>query len=123
MLLGDFNARVGLRLSEELTEDEWSDVRGPWGNGECNEAGQELLSFLSMNNATICNTWFKTQYKQSWQHPLTKEWHSIDFIIVHQRHRRDCQDCRVVWAADCGSDHHIHSFIHQYLFREDYPLA
>ena len=32
--------------------------RGPHGYGELNEAGRELLSFLSINEATVCNTWF-----------------------------------------------------------------
>ena len=70
MLLGDFNARVGTRsgVSDADSADEWADVRGPCGFGECNEAGKELLSFLSLNNATVCNTWFakKPVYKQSW---------------------------------------------------------
>lgn len=106
VLLGDFNARVGSRTQ---TMDEWRDVRGPAGFGECNDAGKDLLFFCSMNNATICNTWFekKAMHKQSWQHPRTKRWHAIDFIVVHQRDRRLCQDCRVITSAYCGSDHRM----------------
>ena len=106
VILGDFNARVG---SRDQQEDLWDGVRGPHGFGVCNDAGKELLSFLSMNNGTIANTWFckKPVFKQSWQHPCTKKWHSIDFIVVHQRDRRLCQDCRVVCSADCGSDHRL----------------
>lgn len=106
VLLGDFNARVGTRFDDA---DEWTGVRGPRGFGECNDAGKELLAFLSLNNATICNTWFskKPVFKQSWQHPNTKEWHAIDFIITHQRDRRFCKDCQVVCTADCGSDHRL----------------
>lgn len=105
ILLGDFNARVGSRDGD----DEFSSVRGPHGFGECNESGRELLNFLSLNEATICNTWFQKRpmYKQSWQHPMTKKWHAIDFIIVHQRDRQLCTDCRVVCNADCGSDHRM----------------
>jgi len=29
-----------------------------FGYGEPNEAGEELLSFLATNEATVCNTWF-----------------------------------------------------------------
>ena len=36
----------------------WYD-RGPHGLGVMNETGRELLSFLSINGATVCNTWFK----------------------------------------------------------------
>ncbi len=51
VILGDFNARVGSRGS--------NDVRGPHGTGESNEAGRELLTFLSIDEATECNTWFQ----------------------------------------------------------------
>ena len=54
VVLGDFNARVGSR-----GEDEWWYERGPNGIGELNEAGRELLSFLSTNEVTVCNTWFE----------------------------------------------------------------
>ena len=41
VLLGDFNAHVGSRVS---SESEWWYVRGPHGYGSLNEPGQELLS-------------------------------------------------------------------------------
>ena len=49
--------------------------RGPHGYGELNDTGRELLAFVSVNTATICNTWFKKQdiYKQTWQHPKSKQ--------------------------------------------------
>ena len=49
IIVGDFNARVG---SMERDEDEWSGVRGPHGFGSVNDAGKELLSFLSLHQAT-----------------------------------------------------------------------
>ena len=52
ILLGDFNACVGSRTAD----DRWWYERGLHGYGKLNEAGQELLSFLSTNEATICNT-------------------------------------------------------------------
>ena len=55
MLMGDFNARVG---SRECVGDLWDGVRGPHGYGVVNDAGKELLSFLSAHQATICNTWY-----------------------------------------------------------------
>ena len=68
VLLGDFNARVGTRQS---TDDQSRSVRGPHGLSELNDAGKELLSFLSMNEVTICNMWFKKPdiRKYTWQHP------------------------------------------------------
>ena len=67
-MLGDFNARVGSRA---VQDGEWWYERGPHGYGELNEAGMELLSFLSTNEATVCNTWFQKKeiHKQTWQHP------------------------------------------------------
>ena len=78
VILGDFNARVGSRDGDE--GDVWTGVRGPHGLGAVNDAGRELLSFLSSHQATICNTWFekKTIHKQTWQHPKSKQWSSID---------------------------------------------
>ena len=81
VLLGDFNARAGSRMKDD---DEWWDERGPHGLGVLNEAGHELLSFLSVNGATVCNTWFKKKdiHKQTWQHPKSKQWHCIDYAIM-----------------------------------------
>ena len=51
MLLGDFNARVGSRQ-----DDVWWHERGPHGYGILNDAGRELLPFVSVNEATVSNT-------------------------------------------------------------------
>ena len=103
VLLGDFNARVGSRVDG----DEWWQVRGPHGYGELNEAGRELLTFLSMNEATVCNTWHQKKdiHKATWQHPMTKKWHCIDYAVVKQSFRRICRDVAVVRGAECGTDH------------------
>ena len=84
VILGDFNARVGSRDGDE--GDVWTGVRGPHGLGAVNDAGRELLSFLSSHQSTICNTWFekKTIHKQTWQHPKSKQWSSIDFVVMRQ---------------------------------------
>ena len=79
MILGDFNARVGSRMCNSSSnpreeEDQWESVRGPHGVREVNEAGEELLNFLLLNEATICNTCFqkKSIHKYTWQHPRSK---------------------------------------------------
>ncbi|XP_065195630.1 craniofacial development protein 2-like [Sycon ciliatum] len=107
VLLGDLNARVGSRQSG--IADDWQGVRGLHGFVEYNESGAELLLFLHMNDAAVCNTWFQKRafHKQSWQYPRTKQWHAIDFIIMHHKDRRLCRDCRVVLNGDCGSDHRM----------------
>ena len=97
VMLGDFNARVGSRMNQD---DDWWYERGPHGHGVLNEAGRELLSFLSINEATVCNTWFPKRaiHKQTWQHPKSKQWHCIDYVIMRKRHRRRCMDVTVMRA-------------------------
>ena len=58
-MLGDFNVRVGSSTRSAMEEDQWENNRGPHGFGETNNAGKELLHFLSLNEATVCNTWFQ----------------------------------------------------------------
>ena len=72
-LYGDFNARVG---SRDYPGDQWDGVRGPYGFGELNDAGRELLSFLSSHHqGMVCNIWFQKKdiHKQTWQHPKSGE--------------------------------------------------
>ena len=71
VLLGDFSTRVGSRSD---AGDQWGHVRGPHGLAEVNQTGTELLTFLSLNEATVCNTWFpkKGIHKQTWQHLMSK---------------------------------------------------
>ena len=57
-ILGDFNAHVG---SRESADEEWSSVRGSHGFGRTNNSGRELLSFLALHQATVCNTWFSEE--------------------------------------------------------------
>ena len=104
VVLGDFNTHVGSKVGEG---DQWWGVRGPHKHGSLNEAVKELLSFLSINDATVCNTWFekKAIHKQTWQHPKLKQWHCIDYAIMRRAHRRKCLDVAVVRGAECNTNH------------------
>ena len=106
VVMGDFNARVGSRQGEG---DMWASVHGPHGLGEVNESGRELLDFLSINEASLCNTWFckKDIRKQTLKHPKTKKWHCIDFATMRQRDRRRCIDACVKRGAECNTDHQL----------------
>ena len=55
--------------SRMCAHDLWDGVRDPAGYGDTNDAGKELLEFLSAKKATVCNTWFQKYaiYKQTWQ--------------------------------------------------------
>ena len=39
---------------------------------------------LYINEATICNAWFEKKAAHTWQHPSTKQWHCIDFVIMRE---------------------------------------
>ena len=52
VLLEDSNA--GVRSSNSFN-DQWSNVRGPLGLGATSNFGKELLFFLSLHQATVCN--------------------------------------------------------------------
>ena len=65
--------------------------------GKMNEAGQALLSFCSLNEMAIMNTYLKkkTSHKHTWQHSGSKKWHCIDYVIMRKTQRRLCND--VLW--------------------------
>ena len=71
LLLGDFNARVGMDCAS------WENVIGKHGVGRENSNGTLLLSLCSQNNLIITNTIFQqaTRHKTTWMHPGTKECH------------------------------------------------
>ena len=102
-MLGDFNVCVG----SGGASDEWWYERGLHGYGDLNKAGRELLSFLSTNEATVCNTWFRKCdiHKQTWQHPKSTKWHCIDYVIMRKGYKRKCLDVSVICGADCNTDH------------------
>ena len=106
VILGDFNDRVGSRGAED---DHWQRVRGPCCLGGVNGAGADLLHFLLLSEATICNTCFqkKNIYKQTWQHPMTKRWYCIDYVMMRQKDRRRCVDAEVKRGAECHTDHQL----------------
>ncbi len=103
LLVGDFNARVG---SSERREDGsiWQGVRG-YGVGRMNESGEALLSFCALNELSIMNTWFeKNIYMYTWQHPGSKKWHCIDYVMMRRNKRRLCCDVTVIRSAECWTD-------------------
>ena len=108
LVVGDFNARVG---SSERREDSsmWDGVRGCHGAGKMNESGEALLSFCALNELTIMNTCFekKNINKYTWQHPGSKKWHCIDYVMMRRKQRRFCCDVTVLRSADCWTDHKL----------------
>ena len=106
MIVCDFNARVG---SSDSRDDMWYGIRGLHGVGRMNESGEALLSFCALNELVIMNTMFEKRniHKFTWQHPGSKRWHCIDYIILRQKDRRLCCDVSVIRNADCWTDHKL----------------
>ena len=103
ILLGDFNAGVGLIQSA----GPWYGTCGDNGIGETNDAGLELVQFFTCNSLTVCNTWFAKQriHKYTWQHLRSKKWHCIDYAIVRRQDLLACTDCHIIRSAECSTDH------------------
>ena len=108
IMLGDFNARVGAG-SSEMERSQWDGVRAQRAVGKTNEAGTSLLTFCVLNRLTIMNIWFekKEMYKYTWQHPDSKKWHCIDYILMRNTQRKFCRDVSVIRKADCWTDHKL----------------
>ena len=103
LLLGDFNARVGMDY------DSWENVIGKHGVGRENSNGTLLLSLCSQHNLMITNTIFQqaTRHKTTWMHPRTKEWHMIDYAITRQRDVKDVHHTRAMCGSCTWSDHRL----------------
>ena len=98
-IIGDWNAKVG--------SQETPGVKGKFGFGVQNEAGQRLIEFCQENALVIANTLFQ-QYKRrlyTWTSPDGQHRNQIDFILCSQRWRSSIQSAKTRLGADCGSDH------------------
>jgi len=99
LVMGDFNARVGCG---EVMGSSCLKVRGMFGVGILNENGEHLLSFCALNKLCVMNTMFakKKIHQYTWQHPGTKVWHCIDYILTCHSQRRYCIDATVFRSVD-----------------------
>jgi exonuclease III len=101
-VMGDFNAKVGEGTSQ-------LPVIGPYGLGERNEAGSDLVEFCIRNELSITNTLFQhpKRRRYTWKAPGNRARNQIDYIMIHQRWRKSIRNCRTYPGADCNSDHNL----------------
>lgn len=81
LIIGDFNAKVGLRKNDE------NKVLGAWGYGVRNFRGETLIQFCLENEFKICNTFFKKRPKMkwTWRSPNGEIYNEIDFILAKKK--------------------------------------
>ena len=68
-----------------------------------------FLEFCMLNNLRIMNTIFnkRSNLKHTWQHPGTKRWHCIDYVLFKQSQSRKCTNVEVKRNAECWTDHRL----------------
>ena len=95
VVLGDFNAKMGLL---KPGEEEWRGVVGKHRLDERNEAGEEFMQFCALNQLTVMNTSFQKNniYYDTWMHPSTKQFHTVDQIVMRAKQRACCEDLLVM---------------------------
>ena len=101
-LLGDLNARVG--------SDLLGDVVGPWGVGEVNRNGEELIGLCVERGMCVENTWFKKRdiHKYTWVSGVNGDRALLDFVCVKVGDRKRLIDVNVLRGAAGGvSDHYL----------------
>nr|VZI35291.1 unnamed protein product [Spirometra erinaceieuropaei] len=85
IVLGDFNARVG------IDHTAWSGVLGPHGLRGPNDNGVLLLRTCTEHRLILTNTFFclPEREKATWRHPRPRQGHLLDYVLVRRRDQRD----------------------------------
>jgi hypothetical protein len=103
VLLGDFNAHVG------VDDSRWEGVIGRNGDASFNPNGRRLLDFCSANGLSIMNTYFRHRdiHKYTWRREYGGLKSMIDFVIVSSDLRSRVADVRVARGAELSTDHYL----------------
>ena len=100
-ITGNWNAKVE---SQEIPG-----VKGKFGLGVQNEAGQSLTEFCQENSLIIANTLFQQHKRRlyTWTSPDGQYQNQIDYILYSQKRRSSIQSAKTRLRSDCGSDHEL----------------
>lgn len=101
LIIGDFNAKIGIR------KDERENSVDQHGHGQRNERGDKLINFLEMNRLFAMNSFFKKREnrKCTWRSPDFKFKNEIDYIVSNDT--RIVQDVTVINRVNASSDHRM----------------
>ena len=107
VLLGDFNAQVGI---DKAT---WKGVIGQHGDPDINKNGGCLLQFCATTRLCILNTFFehKRTQKYTWYRDSLRQRSPIDFCIVSADLFSIASDIRVKRGAELSTKHNLVVFI------------
>ena len=99
-IIGDWNAKAE---SQEILG-----VRGKFGFGVQDKAGQRLTEFCQENALVIANTFFQQHKRRlyTWTSPNSQYQNQIDSIFCSQRWRSSIQSAKPRLGA-CGSDYEL----------------
>ena len=100
-IIGDWNAKVG--------SQETPGVRGKFGLGVQNEAGQRFIEFCQEKALAIADTLFQQHKRRLYTRtsPDGQHRNQTDYIICSQRWRSSIQPAKIRPGADCGSGHEL----------------
>ena len=103
ILMGDFNAKIG------MDNNGYEEVMGTQGVGEMNKNGERFADTCALNKVVIGGSIFthKRIHKTTWVSTDHVTENQIDHICIGKRFRRSLQDVRVKRGADVASDHHL----------------
>ena len=84
-------------------------VKGKFGHGVQNEAGQRLTEFCQNNALLISNTHFQKhkRWLYTWTSPDGQYRNEIDYFLCSWKWRSSIQSAKPKPGADCGSDHEL----------------
>ena len=110
ILLGDFNARVGVADAELEAGSGTPTVRemvGNYGLPERNENGVRLLDFCSSRreNLKIASTFYQHNAYGTWIHQASKRWFQIDHVLCSRQTKALITDVKVMPGYTHNTDH------------------
>ena len=84
-------------------------VKGKFGLGVQNEAGQRQIEFCQENALVIANTLFQQHKRRlyTWTSPDGQHWNQIDYNLCRQRWRSSIHSAKTSLGADYGSEHEL----------------